>query len=97
MLFDRLRLTVNLKNASVELFNCKAEFVSLCNETNVTLSDRQKSPRDRKLNGLVRDLRESIEHLQQAKGELEDKLHGATLQIVKQNDLLKVSTHDKKM
>ncbi len=45
----------------------------------------------------MRDLRESIEQLQQAKGELEDKLHGATLQIVKQNDLLKVSTHDKKM
>jgi hypothetical protein len=51
MLFDRLRLTLNLKNSSVEPSKFKAEFggavnvsiVSLCNETNVTLSDRQKS------------------------------------------------------
>jgi hypothetical protein len=57
MLFDRLRLTLNLKKSSVELSKFKVEYggaanvsiVSLCNETNVTLSDRQKSF----FNGLV--------------------------------------------
>lgn len=51
MLFDRLHLTLNLKNSFVELSTFKAEcggaanvsIFSLCNETNVTLSDSQKS------------------------------------------------------